>query len=46
MAELYRGLTAGINDGRIKPGEGLPVRGVTTAEEVLGVLLRAGAPQA
>jgi uncharacterized protein YbjT (DUF2867 family) len=44
MAGLYRELTAGVNDGRIRPGEGLPVRGVTTPDEVLGALLRAGSP--
>jgi uncharacterized protein YbjT (DUF2867 family) len=45
MAELFRELTAGINDGRIKPGEGLPVRGSTPPEEVLGALVRGASPR-
>jgi uncharacterized protein YbjT (DUF2867 family) len=42
MAELFREMNAGLNDGRIRPGEGLPVRGATTPDVVLGGLLRAG----
>jgi uncharacterized protein YbjT (DUF2867 family) len=40
QAELFREMTAGVNDGRIRPGEGLPVRGSTPPEEVLGALVR------
>ena len=41
MAELFRELTAGLNDGRIKAGGGRLIRGATTVEEVLDPIVRA-----